>query len=314
MRTVSQSVADSACANPNRNCSGPMIACQSRTPCRPKAIARMTLGQIGRRSRTRAERRPFPPGDEEIKRDDGAVQYEPLGAQRHEDLYHARPPPDSGPSHARTAHHQAGACRQDDARPGATDRTEHAGNAARSARGPARGRRRAARRARLHRAHQGAGARRRSRRQPDARAGAGGRRSARTDATDGRGPSDEVARPLPGDPASRGDPARRPARRRQDDDGGQARQLAPRGAEEEGAPGIDRRLPPRRDRAVAHRSGSGRRGVLPVGGRRSAARHRRPRALPRQAAFLRRADRRYRRPPGDRRGNDAGGRCARADA
>ena len=38
---------------------------------------------------TARQRAPFTPRDEEVERDDGAVQYEPFGAQWHENLYHA---------------------------------------------------------------------------------------------------------------------------------------------------------------------------------------------------------------------------------
>ena len=52
-------------------------------------MASATLGQTGNRSALAAERRPFAPRDKQIERGDGAVQYEPFGAQWHENLYHA---------------------------------------------------------------------------------------------------------------------------------------------------------------------------------------------------------------------------------
>ena len=188
--------------------------------------------------------------------------------------------------------------RQDDARPGPHHRRQRAGHAARSAHGAARGRRRAAGGARLHRPRQGQGARRRGRRLAVAGPGAGRHRQPRARRDDGR----RRRRHQPRGAAAGRDPDGRPAGRRQDDDHRQARQAPDREAQEEGADGLGRRLPPGRDRAAEDGDAAGRRRMVPVEPRPT-SRSRSPRAALdyAQAPLLRRAAGRHRRPPGDRR-------------
>jgi hypothetical protein len=64
------------------------MACQSNTPCNMNATASRPLGRAARRSAL-LDRCSIHASDEEVERDDGAVQYEPFGAQWHENLYHA---------------------------------------------------------------------------------------------------------------------------------------------------------------------------------------------------------------------------------
>ena len=108
-----------------------------------------------------------------------------------------------------------------------------------------------------------------------------------------------------GDAAAGGDPDGRPAGRGQDHDHRQAGQAPDRKAQEEGADGVGRRLPPGGHRAVedgdrARPAPSGFRPTPDQKPRDIALR----RARPRQAPLFRRAARRHRRPAGDRRGAD----------
>ena len=106
--------------------------------------------------------------------------------------------------------------------------------------------------------------------------GAGGHRQPRTGRHHGRG----RLRHQPRRPAAGRDPDGRPAGRRQDHHHRQAGQAPDRKAQEEGADGLRRRLPPGRHRAAQDRDGAGRRRVVPQHARPEAARHRRwPRSI-----------------------------------
>ena len=192
------------------------------------------------------------------------------------------------------------------------DRGQHPGDAARSAHGPAGGRRGAARGARVRRPGQ-------DKALGEEVAGSLSPGQALvgvvpgTDRADGRRPGRRLRRTVAGRAAARRDPDGRPAGRGQDHHHRQAGALAVRGPahparpqdrQEESAGGVGRRLPSRRHRAV---EGRGRRSAW-TSCRPTPARsrgHRPQRGRPRTPPSLRRADPGHGRPPGHRRGHDA---------
>ncbi len=188
-------------------------------------------------------------------------------------------------------------------RPRPSDRGQYRRHGARGAPGAARCRRRAPRGQDLHRRGQGARRRRRSHQEPHARAGLHQGRARGADAAHGRAEH----RPQPARAAPGGRDAGRPAGRRQDHQRRQARALADREAEQEGADGQHRRVPSGRHPAAADAGGAGGRGICAGACQRSAGGHRQARAHRGDAAGLRRAAARHRRPPAHRCRDDGGG-------
>jgi hypothetical protein len=116
----------------------------------------------------------------------------------------------------------------------------------------------------------------------NARPGAGGHRQPRTRRHHGRGRQ----RHQPRSPAAGGDPDGRPAGRGQDHHHRQAGQAPDRKAQEEGADGLGRRVPPGRHRAAQDGDGAGRRRVVPQHARPETGGHRARRTRLRAQALL----------------------------